>query len=349
MESKNTDEHFMRRALQLAGLGGAFVAPNPKVGAVIVCDGKIIGEGYHQKYGEAHAEINAINSVQNKELIPTSTIYVTLEPCSHYGKTPPCADAIVKLKFKRVVIGCIDSFSEVSGRGIERIRKAGITVTVGVLEKEARLINKRFFTFHEKKRPYVILKWAQTQDGYLDRLPENRQKGVNWITQPETKILVHKWRSEEQVILVGANTIINDNPSLTVREINGKNPIRVILDPDNIISTQSVIFQDNVKTFIFNNSPRKTEFLGNHIEFITIQDFSIPSILKELYNLGFLSIFVEGGAFTLNKFIEANCWDEARVLKGNTNFEHGIPAPEINAQRVQSNFGKDEITYYFNT
>ncbi len=220
----------MRRCLQLAKMGEGNVAPNPMVGAVIVCNHKIIGEGYHQEFGGPHAEVNAINSVKDKSLLAKSTIYVSLEPCAHHGKTPPCSDLIVEHKIPKVVIGSQDTFSKVNGKGIKKLEANGCQVTCGVLEKECRKLNKRFFTFHEKKRPFVILKWAQTKDGFLDKKRNEGEKGIHWITAPETRSLVHLWRSKEMGVLVGRQTAAVDDPKLNVRDVTGKNPVRIILD-----------------------------------------------------------------------------------------------------------------------
>ncbi len=345
----NDDNRFMQRALQLAELGGANVAPNPMVGAVIVHKGAVIGEGYHQKYGEAHAEVNAVDAVKDQHLLSESTMYVTLEPCAHHGKTPPCADLLVRHKFKRVVIACVDSFSEVAGRGIERLESNGIEVTVGVLEEQAREVNKRFFCFHEKKRPYVLLKWAQTTDGLMDRSGKERKEGVNWITQPASKNYTHQWRSEEQAILVGWKTIENDQPSLTVREVKGSSPHRIILDPNCSSSVKSTVYNDGLPTTIF---VKKNKFVGLHeaVEVVELQEvFNVQTILAEIAKKQFLSVFVEGGSRTINEFIQANLWDEARVFTGAIEFGEGIPAPTLGITPVSTKqIGKDQLTLYRN-
>ena len=343
------DISFMKRALHLAKLGGVLTAPNPLVGAVIVHDGKIIGEGYHQKFGEAHAEVNAVNSVQDKSVLNSSTIYVTLEPCAHQGKTPPCSDLLVQHNFSRVVIGCIDSFAKVSGKGIEKMKNAGIQVDVGLLEREARSLNKRFFTFHEKGRPYVILKWAQTQDGFIDRSPEERKEGVNWITTPLLKPTVHKWRSEEQAIMVGWKTIENDDPSLTVREFDGQSPDRFIIDPNCKTPINSRILSDGKPCTIFVKSNRFGE-LPKNIEIIALENFSSESILSALHKSDILSVFIEGGANTLNHFIESNLWDEARILEGTVQFNKGLKAPKIDLSKAKETemIGGNKISYLYN-
>jgi diaminohydroxyphosphoribosylaminopyrimidine deaminase/5-amino-6-(5-phosphoribosylamino)uracil reductase len=339
-----TDEIFMQRCIELARLGEGNVAPNPMVGAVIVLNGKIIGEGYHREYGQAHAEVNAVNSVLDKDSLKEATIYVSLEPCAHFGKTPPCADLIVHHHLKKVVIGCLDTFSEVSGKGIKRLKDAGIEVVEGVLEKECRNLNKRFFTFHEKKRPYIILKWAQTQDGFLDKNREVASKGVNWISSPETQILVHQWRSEEQAILVGRKTVENDNPSLTVREVDGKNPIRILIDSQLKISSDSNIFNSEAKTIILNKI--KSEVSAN-CQWVKLPELTTASILEALYELNIQSVFIEGGSKTLQHFIIDNSWDEARVIVGNTTFKDGLKAPKINDLPVEKfSFSTDKIYIY---
>ncbi|MEO9532044.1 MAG: bifunctional diaminohydroxyphosphoribosylaminopyrimidine deaminase/5-amino-6-(5-phosphoribosylamino)uracil reductase RibD [Crocinitomicaceae bacterium] len=327
------DELFMRRCLDLAKRGAGFVAPNPMVGSVIVLDNKIIGEGFHKEYGQAHAEVNAVHSVQDKSTLKASTIYINLEPCAHFGKTPPCADLIVEHQIKRVVIGCIDSYSEVAGKGIEKLEKAGIEVTVGVLEKESLNLNRRFFTFHNKKRPYIILKWAQSADGFLDKVRAPGENGINWITQPATKQLVHKWRHEEAAILVGKNTVVNDNPNLTCRDYPGKNPTRLVIDAKNEL---------NLDNFNIGSTEAPTiKLTGNQLE--------IGDILKVLHEANLQSVIIEGGAFTINKFLDAGIWDEARVLHGTPFFKSGLNAPKIeNIPAEITVLGKDKLYTYIN-
>lgn len=335
-EMKDIDTRFMQRALQLAKLGGVTAAPNPMVGAVIVHNHKIIGEGYHRKYGEAHAEVNAVNSVKDTSLLSESTIYVTLEPCSHVGKTPPCSDLLVAHQFKRVVVACLDSNSKVSGKGIKRMKDAGITVEIGLLANEARELNCRFFTYHEKKRPYVVLKWAETRDGFMDRLPEDRAKGINWITQPRMKLYVHKWRSEEQAIMVGWRTVNNDNPQLNVREISGQSPHRFIIDPAGKVNTKQAVFTDGQPTTVI--SLKDTiDGLPEHVELVTLAKIDSASLLAVLYDKNMLSVFIEGGAETHNRFIADNLWDEAYQLIGNTNFERGLKAPVLLDKKLIDN------------
>lgn len=340
------DELFMQRAIELATLGSGQVAPNPMVGAVIVHEGKVIGEGYHHVYGGPHAEVNAVNSVENKALLAESTIYVTLEPCAHHGKTPPCCDLLIQHQFKRVVIGTKDPFAQVNGLGIEKIQAAGISIDVGILENDCLELNKRFFCFHQKKRPYIILKWAQTKDGYLDKPRNKCEIGINWITQPETKSLVHKWRSEEQAILIGVNTVLNDNPSLTTREIHGKNPLRIVIDKSLQTPETSAILDNAAPTLIYNQV--KNERIGN-VEYKRLEYLSLSEILKDLHTRNILSLIVEGGAKTLQSFISEHLWDEARVLIGNINFNEGLKAPELYLNPLkQLEFGQDQLLIFKN-
>ena len=338
-------DKFMRRCLQLASYGSGFVAPNPMVGCVIVYNNQVIGEGYHKLFGGPHAEVNAFARVEQKELLSESTVYVSLEPCSHQGKTPPCTDLLVSNNVKRVVIGCRDSNPVVSGKGIERLKRAGIEVIEGVLEEECRQLNKRFFTFHERRRPYVVLKWAQTLDGFIDRVRNEEKKGINWVSSELTKTLVHKWRSEEQSILVGRNTIINDNPSLTVREYDGQNPIRIVIDSQLQISQDLNIYSNEAPTLVFNRIKNEKK---ENVEWIKIPETSTSYILEELYKRDISSVFVEGGSRTLQYFIIDNVWDEARVIVGNTKFGDGVKAPIINKIPSDSfKFGEDRIYIYF--
>lgn len=339
-------EIYIKRCIQLAKNAEGNTSPNPMVGSVIVHNGKIIGEGWHAKAGEPHAEVNAINSVQDKSLLAESTIYVSLEPCAHFGKTPPCADLIVKHKIPKVVIGCRDPFDAVNGKGIEKLLAAGIDVSVGILEKECLELNRAFFTYHTKKRPYIILKWAQTQDGFLDKLREEKDTGINWITQPETKLLVHKWRHEVDAILVGANTILNDNPELTVRLLEGHNPVRLIIDPHGKCSLESKTFSASGHTVVFTNSPLPNQ---EHITFIELrqEDSILEKILSTCYNMQIQSMLVEGGTHTLQSFIDANLWDEARVLTGISSFGSGLRAPELKDKPKETHkFGKDILNVF---
>lgn len=342
-----TDEWYIQRCIDLALKGKGNVAPNPMVGAVIVLNDEIIGEGYHEQYGQAHAEVNAVNAVQNKALLKDATIYVSLEPCAHVGKTPPCADLIVQHQFKRVVVGCLDSYSEVSGKGIQRMREHSIQVDVGVMEQECRELNKRFFTFHERKRPYIILKWAQTVDGFMDPLRTNNEKGIYWITHPETKKVVHQWRAEEAAIMVGKNTAIVDNPSLTTREFKGKNPIRILLDSHLETPINANLFNDEAQTLIFNLDKSAIESSN---EWIKVDKMDLAVILSVLHQKNIQSVIVEGGKQILEQFIASNLWDEARVLIGENVFLEGLAAPLLNESLVRSiELGKDRLNCYKNT
>jgi len=323
------EEFYMHRCLEIAKNGICNVAPNPMVGCVIVCNDVIIGEGYHAKYGEAHAEVNAINSVKNKELLKQSRLYVNLEPCAHYGKTPPCADLIIENKIPEVIIGCVDSFSEVSGKGINKLKNAGCKVDVEILEKESRELNKRFFTFQEKKRPYIILKWAQTLDGFIDIKREaNAALKPNWITNENLKMLVHKWRTEEQAIMVGTNTALLDNPSLNAREWFGKSPLRIVIDRDLSIPLTYNLFNQQIATIVFTEKQVKSK---ENITYIAINfaENVIEQILTHLYEIKIQSLIVEGGSYLLKSFIDKYLWDEARFFIGNKCFNNGIAAPTI--------------------
>ena len=343
----NLDEKYMLRALQLAKLGGAATKSNPLVGAVIVLNNEIIGEGYHQKYGEAHAEVNAVKSVKDPAMLKEATIYVTLEPCSHFGKTPPCADLLVRSEFKRVVIAQIDPFSEVSGRGIEKLRNAGIPVDCGILEAEAMELNKRFMTFHTKKRPYITLKWAQTKDGFIDRdRSTHSETGINWISQPETQVITHQLRSTEQAILVGWRTIQNDNPSLTTRAFKGPNPLRIVIDPQLQAPEDAAIFSDGNLTFVF-NLMEDAEI--NEVRYLKMNDLTLESILQRLFELNINSVLIEGGANTLSRFIESGLWDEAMIITGQREFKCGLKAPALSKTPFKTvQFGKDRLDYFRN-
>lgn len=324
----------MHRCLELAKNGLGTTYPNPMVGSVIVCDGKIIGEGWHKKSGESHAEVNAVNSVKDKSLLKKSTIYVSLEPCSHFGKTPPCCDLIIENKIPNVVVGTVDSNIKVAGNGIKKLIESGAKVTVGVLEAECKELNKRFFTFHEKKRPYVILKWAETQDGFIAPLTKLDQKPV-WITNEFSRQLVHKWRSEEQAILVGTQTVIDDNPKLDVRNWTGNNPIRIVLDQNNRIPKESHIYDNQVKTIIFSDIPKAINKENTTFEIIDFKQNLAEQILNVLYKHQIQSVIIEGGSRTLQTFIDENLWDEARVFIGNHNFETGIKAPILALKNIK--------------
>ena len=321
------EEKYMQRALDLAGLGQGHVSPNPMVGCVIVHEGRVIGEGYHRIYGQAHAEVNAIDSVSEKHLLKESTLYVTLEPCAHYGKTPPCADLIVRHGIPKVAIATRDPFEAVNGKGIERLKENGVEVATGMLESKARTQNRRFFTFHEKKRPYVILKWAQTADGFVAR--ENGDS--KWISNNYSRQLVHKWRAQEASILVGKNTALADQPLLTTRDWSGENPVRILLDSQLNVPEDNNILNDEARTLIFNT--KKSEQAGSN-EWIQVGQMEASDILKKLWELRIQSVLAEGGAQVLSSFIQTGLWDEARIFKGLQCFGKGIPAPEIHGKKV---------------
>lgn len=321
-------EKYMSRCVALAknGLGATY--PNPMVGSVIVYEGKIIGEGWHKKAGGPHAEVNAVNSVQDKSLLEKATIYVTLEPCSHFGKTPPCCDLIIKNKIPNVVIGTIDPNIMVAGTGIKKLIEAGANVTVGILEDECNELNKRFFTFHRKQKPYVILKWAQSQDGFIAPLEKTEKKPV-WITNTYSRQLVHKWRTEEQAILVGTQTVIDDNPKLNARDWHGNNPVRIVLDQNNRIPTDYSVFDDQTKTIVFTNSKNAVSKENTTFEVIDFKQNIAKQIVDSLYRNNIQSVIIEGGLQTLQTFIDANLWDEARIFIGKPFFGTGIKAPVL--------------------
>ena len=334
----------MKKCLELATKGMGYVSPNPMVGCVVVFNNQIISEGYHEEYGTVHAEINAIENVKDKSLLKKSTLYVNLEPCVHFGKTPPCTNLIIESEIPKVVIGCIDSYSEVSGKGIEKMQNTGIEVIVGVLEKESRELNKRFFTFHEKKRPYIILKWAESKDGFMAPLNQNKPF---WMTSSESKKLVHKWRAEEEAILIGRITAQKDNPSLTVREVAGSNPIRIIIDKNLKLSSDLNLFNSEAKTIIFNTI--KSEETGTN-QFVKIDfNYLIENILEELHKQNIQSVIIEGGSTTLQSFIAANIWDEARIFTANKLFSQGLKTPIIEGEIIlEEEIGTDTLEIIIN-
>jgi len=324
-----SDELFMSHAIELAQLADASVFPNPFVGAVIVLNEEIIAAGFHQKYGEAHAEVNAVSQVSDKSMLKDCTIYVTLEPCAHYGKTPPCSDLLVKHQFKRVVIGSVDPFALVNGAGVERLKNAGIEVETGVLKNECDALNKRFFTFHQKKRPYITLKWAESQDGFVAPLNQeigNRTK----ITGTLAHLLVHQQRSQEHAILVGRRTVEQDNPSLNVRHIDAPSPIRFVLDPQLQLHKNLNIFEDGAPTHVMNLIQEEEQ--QGAVHYHKMADLSPEAICDKLFELGILSVYVEGGVFTIQQFIDAGLWDEAFRFVGENNLGNGIIAPKVNGK-----------------
>ena len=341
-------ELYMRRCIELAKFGAGNVAPNPMVGAVLVYDDRIIGEGLHEKYGEAHAEVNCIKSVSetNRQFISSSTLYVSLEPCSHFGKTPPCADLIVEHKIPHIVIGCRDSFEKVNGTGIEKLLAAGIKVDVGILENDCRILNKRFFTFHPKKRPYIILKWAQSQDGFI----AGENSTTTKISNGYTDKLVHQWRSEEAAILVGANTVRIDNPNLTTRNWIGNHPVRIIIDEQLSLPKSSNVFDDMVETIIIN---RKKHYYESQKRFHKIEEdvAIIDGIMECLYQSQLNSVIIEGGAKTLQLFIDAGLWDEARIITNTTLYlNKGLKGPLLSHQNLHSSFNifSDRVDFFLN-
>ncbi|WP_100612292.1 bifunctional diaminohydroxyphosphoribosylaminopyrimidine deaminase/5-amino-6-(5-phosphoribosylamino)uracil reductase RibD [Confluentibacter lentus] len=326
----NIHEKYIKRCIEIAKNGLGSTRPNPMVGCIIVHNNNIIGEGFTSAYGGNHAEVNAINSVVDKHLLKDSTLYVTLEPCSHFGKTPPCSDLIIKYNIPNVVIGCIDDNIKVAGKGIEKLKNAGCQVTVGILEKECKEHHKRFFTFHNKKRPYIILKWAETQDGFIAPETKNEQKPV-WISNDYSRQLTHKWRAEEQAILVGTNTVLQDNPSLTVRDWKGQNPIRIVIDKDLKLPKSLAIFNSEAQTIII--SKNDADF-SNQVA---------KQICDILFQKDINSVIIEGGKHTLQTFIDEKLWDEARIFIGNITFNTGVKAPELNGKLISKEHIKDDI------
>lgn len=341
-------ELYIQRCIEIGKNGLGTTRPNPMVGAVIVLNNKIIGEGYTSAYGGNHAELNAINSVKNKDLLKESTLYVTLEPCSHYGKTPPCSDLIIKHSIPNVVIGCIDDNTLVAGKGIKKLREAGTNVIVGILERACKEHHKRFFTYHNKKRPYIILKWAETSDGFIAPDTKNEQKPV-WITNKYSRQIVHKWRTEEQAILVGTNTVLQDNPSLTVRDWTGENPIRVVLDGNIKLSQDFNVFDDASKTIIITNK-EVSSTKSNVFEDVVFYESNLAhEVCDVLFEHQINSVIIEGGSKTLQTFIDENLWDEARVFTGNTCFKKGTKAPILNSKLVsQQRISTDILKIYKN-
>jgi diaminohydroxyphosphoribosylaminopyrimidine deaminase/5-amino-6-(5-phosphoribosylamino)uracil reductase len=340
-------EMFMKRAVELAAQGMGNVAPNPLVGCVIVFEDKIIGEGYHQRYGGAHAEVNAINSVDDKSLLQKSTLYVTLEPCNHQGLTPACTELIITHKIPKVVIATIDPNPLVSGKGIERLREAGIQVELGLLEEEARWMNRRFITFHEKQRPYIILKWAETQDGFMDILRENGETGSFAISGKEAKTMVHRWRTEEAAILVGSRTVFIDNPQLTARHWEGKDPVRIVIDANLKVPRTHRIFEDRGRTIVFNRLETRPIFNIEYVQ-LNFAEEILPRIMDYLRYEKLSSVIVEGGAATLGRFLELGLWDEIRRFKAPMKLEAGLRAPIIEGgPRETIQVGEDVLEVFY--
>jgi diaminohydroxyphosphoribosylaminopyrimidine deaminase/5-amino-6-(5-phosphoribosylamino)uracil reductase len=347
--AEQDDIKFMRRCLDLASMAEGLTYPNPMVGAVVVCDGQVVGEGYHIKAGGPHAEVIAINSVSDKEVLKSSALYVSLEPCSHFGKTPPCADFIISHSIPKVIIGAVDSSDKVSGQGISRMRNAGCEVITGVLEQESRRLNRRFFTFHEKKRPYITLKWAQSADRYIDIMrSDNHRIEPTWITGKPERSLVHKWRTEEESILTGAGTVRTDDPRLNVRDWKGRDPLRLILSSSGNIDKGSAMLKDGNETLMFTDNPDAAIPGVRAIQL----DNNIPAcmnIAQFLYNSGIQSLLIEGGADVLSHFISNGFWDEARIFSGNQYFESGISAPVLNGKLLsKTEFSSSILEVYLN-
>jgi len=340
------DEKYMQRCLQLATIGGGNVAPNPMVGAVVVVDDKIIGEGYHRKYGQPHAEPNAINSVHDKMLLKSATLYVNLEPCSHYGKTPPCAHLIVKCGIPRVVIGTFDPNPKVSGRGVKILQNAGIEVTVGVLEADCNELNKRFFIFQREKRPYILLKWAQTKDGFMDKIRLSNDEKPLQISNELTRQLTHKMRAENQAILVSTNTVLLDNPSLTVRYWSGKNPIRIALDRQGRIPNDYQLLNGLHPTLIFTETAKTSK---ENLRFINLKfdENCLDSLLKALFDNLIHSVLVEGGSKLLHSFIEKGYWDEVHIEVSELEIDEGVRAPVLQQipDFITDNYGHTILKY----
>ena len=332
----------MHRCLELAAKGLGQTAPNPLVGSVIVHNEVIIGEGYHQKFGEVHAEVNAIASVKNQELLKESTLFVNLEPCSHFGKTPPCADLIISKQIKKVVIGMQDPFAKVNGQGIKKLKEAGIEVVCNILQEECEELNKRFIIYHTLHRPYIILKWAQSFDGYMGREGENVR-----ISNEESRMLNYQWRTEEDAVLVGSGTVIIDNPQLNVREYPGRNPARIILDRSGKLIDDLNIFDGSSRTIIVTTDPTK-QYKNAEVIRVNTETF-IEDTLKNLHQLNIQSVIVEGGKNILDLFIKQNMWDEARIFVGNNEMYNGIPAPIIKSEnKYQTNIGDNYLFTIFN-
>ncbi|MCB0492307.1 MAG: bifunctional diaminohydroxyphosphoribosylaminopyrimidine deaminase/5-amino-6-(5-phosphoribosylamino)uracil reductase RibD [Cyclobacteriaceae bacterium] len=338
-----SDKFYMLRAMELAKNGIGQVSPNPLVGCVVVHEDKIIGEGWHRKYGEAHAEVNAINAVADKSLLKDSVVYVNLEPCAHTGKTPPCADLLIKHQVSRVVIANVDPNPLVAGKGISKLKEAGIEVITKVLEDEGHELNKRFFAFLKYKRPFIILKWAKTSDGFIAR--ENFDS--KWISNEYSRKLVHKWRTEEDSILVGYNTAVHDNPKLTARDWTGRNPVRIVIDPKLNLDSSLNLFDGATPTICYNTL--KQEVKGNLEYHLLKKERLLQDMLTDLFNRSIQSLFVEGGAQTIKTFLTSNVWDEARVFTSEQSFEHGIEAQIIKKEPWSSEMiGNDELNIYSN-
>jgi diaminohydroxyphosphoribosylaminopyrimidine deaminase / 5-amino-6-(5-phosphoribosylamino)uracil reductase len=346
----NNDLKFMQRCLELASKAEGMTYPNPMVGSVIVHEGKIIGEGYHVKAGSPHAEVMAIDSVRNKKLLESSALYVNLEPCSHFGKTPPCTDLIISHKIPLVVIGTTDTSGKVSGKGLSGLKEAGCKVILGGAEDKCRMINRRFFTFQEKRRPYIILKWAQSIDGFIDiKRAKGEKSEPGWITGKSERILVHKWRASEQAILVGAETVRIDNPLLNVREWKGSDPVRIILSGSGILPDELAMNKLIGSQVIFSFFPEKINLPRSVVVKLNNQESAAVQILDYLFRWGIQSLFIEGGAKVFNHFISSGLWDEARIFYGEQIFKDGVEAPEIEGKLLlKTEFSKSRLEVILN-
>ena len=338
---------YIRRCIDIALNGKGFTKTNPMVGCVIEHNGEIIGEGFHEAYGEPHAEVNAINAVKDKSKLTSSTLYVSLEPCAHMGKTPPCSDLIIEMRIPKVVIGSRDPNSLVAGKGIAKLKQANVEVIEDILEEDCMDINNRFFTYHSKKRPYIILKWAESADGFIDiERKAGSPIGPNWISNPISRMLVHKWRSEENAIMVGTNTVVFDNPSLTTRLWPGNSPLRVVLDRHNRLSSKANIFSGEVPTLVFSekiiNSSENLTYIG-----LDFDKQPLQQIVRHLWDMEIQSVIIEGGKKLLQTFIDANLWDEARVFKGKNQFTKGLKAPVIANTSSEVNRILDDYLYFY--
>ncbi len=341
----SSDELYMRRALELAQLGNGFTYPNPMVGCVVVYQGQIIGEGWHKQYGGPHAEVHAIAAVADKSLLPKSRVYVTLEPCSHYGKTPPCADLLISSGVKDVVICNTDPNPLVAGRGIKKLFEAGAQVKVGVLEAEGLEVNKRFFTFHAEKRPYIFLKWAETTDAFIAGADYKQEQISGKLAQR----LVHRWRSEEQAIMIGSRTALHDNPRLNTRLWGGQSPLRVVIDKNLLLPDDLHLFDRSQPTVVYNHLKQETH-QNLHFVKLQTQEPMLPQIMQDLYQRNILSVMVEGGTFLLESLLQANLWDEALVFKSRSiTFGSGIKAPNMvyGHLRHTQTLGPDQLLHYF--
>jgi len=341
-------EKYLNRCIEIAANGLGTTYPNPMVGAVVVYNHQIIGEGWHRKAGEPHAEVLAINAVANPELLSKATIYVSLEPCNHFGKTPPCADLIIEKGIKKVVVGSVDPNEKVAGRGIKKLMEAGCEVRVGVLEKACNQLNKRFFTFHLKKRPFVILKWAESADGFMAPLHKNENRPV-WISNPQSRQLVHKWRTEEQAVLVGTQTVLSDNPQLNVRDWTGNPPVRIVIDRNLCIPKNLSVWDGSQKTiFMVDKNLTMPNLSANiHFEGIDFSENVAEQIAAVLYKHQLQSVIIEGGRKTLQSSIDVGLWDEARVFTGNILLKDGVPAPKFSGNlKSEECIKEDKLRIY---